>query len=386
MYKFKEQNLYLLSFILFLAVISLFIIKNFIVPIIFTAILVYIFHPAYNKLILVLRSHMLTSFILVIFILSLIIIPTVFTYIQISKEFSTLDDNQIQDSLDKFSININERYGIDVNLTKEYTSLVTKSKTYVRNTLFNAIPIFIFNLFIIIFLFYYFLKNYQSESTYFEIIFRQKMFKGFKEKIDKLINGIILGQILVRLIQSAIGTALFLFIGVKGAIIWGILMFFAAFLPVVGTALIWGPLMIVSIVNGNYDAGIYLFITGLIVSTIDNLLLPLFIADKTNMGPVITLISIIGGLQLFGIYGLILGPFFLGLLFIFFEEFIFQFKEDNPEIKRYVWSDEERKKYRKLKTEFAKQQFIRMIDKRYKKDEMLGEEVKFRYVMTESKQ
>jgi len=187
----------------------------------------------------------------------------------------------------------------------------------------------------------------------------------WNNKIKKLLNGIIYGQILVRLIQAAIGTILFTIVGIKGAVIWGILMFFAAFIPLVGTALIWGPIGLLYLLQNEYQISIYIFIIGAIVSSVDNLLLPYFISEKTNIGPILTLISILGGLQLFGIYALILGPFILGLFLVTIEELLMQIKRDNPGIKRHIWTKKERERFKSLKTEKAKKEFIEMMHRKY---------------------
>ena len=214
------------------------------------------------------------------------------------------------------------------------------------------------------FLLYYFQKSYEKENCYLKMLIKRTKLSKFSIKIQKLLDGIIYEQLFVRMIQSALGTILFLIIGINGAIIWGILLFFTAFIPTIGTGMIWIPLLLINMIKGHYTISLYIFLTGIFISTIDNLLLPYIISTKTNIGPVTTLISIIGGIQLFGIYGIILGPFFLGLLFLLLEEFFFQIKTQNPNLERYIWKENERKKYKELKTNAAKKEFERLMRKK----------------------
>ncbi|MDA3855604.1 MAG: AI-2E family transporter [Candidatus Woesearchaeota archaeon] len=381
MYKIKKESVYLIILILFLSLISFFIIKKFIIPLLFTGILVYLFQPVYKKLHKIFRSDFLTSIIVSLIILGLIFVPMTLLIWEVSQEISIFENSKFENSLDDISNNINLKYNQNLNLTQEYRDVLSNSKTYFRESLYDTVIEFIFNIFIIIFFFYYFIKNYEKESYYFKIMFERQKLKEFGEKIKSLIDGIIYGQIMVRLIQASVGTVLFLVIGIKGAIIWGILMFFTAFLPVIGTALIWGPLLILNLVNGEYDIAFYLFIIGIIVSFLDNLLLPYIISGKTNIGPVITLISILGGIQLFGIYGLILGPFFLGLLLLVLEEFILKLRDEYPKIKRYVWSEPERKKFKNLNSNIARKEFVRMIHKKYVREEAEGKKIPYRYII-----
>ena len=231
------------------------------------------------------------------------------------------------------------------------------------------IPEFIFNLFIIIFFYYYFSKDYNHEVRYLKNIFYGKKANYIQRKLEKLIEGLIYGQILVRFIQAIMGTFGFLILGIDSALLWGTMTFFVAFLPLVGTGLIWGPLALIYFVKGSYFISFGIVVVGIIISSIDNLLLPYFISEKTNIGPIITLISILGGLEFFGFYGILLGPFFLGLLLVLIDEILFEIRSNNPNIKKFIWLDSERKKFRNLKTEESRKKFIAKINKKYEKKE-----------------
>ena len=88
---------------------------------------------------------------------------------------------------------------------------------------------------------------------------------------------------------------------------------------------------------------------------------------------------------LFGIYGIILGPFCLGLFFVTIDELLIKIKKVNPNAKRYIWTKKEREKFKSLKTDEAKNQFIRMMHNKYKKEEAVGnKDVKFRFINLEN--
>lgn len=376
--------MYLFSFIVFLAIISLLIIKSFIVQIIFSGILVYLFQPLYRRLIKVIPSHFIVSIFMIILILVVLLVPVGLVVWNFTNELSKLNSSSIDESLDYYSDQINYYLPTNVDLSKEYRSFLVIINDYLKNSIFLQVSKFVFNIFIIMFLFYYFLKNSKEENHYLYFVFKKRKVQEFSRKIGILIEGIVYGQMLVRFIQAVVGTFLFFLIGINGFVVLGFLMFFASFIPIVGTSLVWGPLLLINIVGGDYQTSFFILLSGILISTIDNFLLPYFISEKTNIGPVTTLISIIGGLQFFGFYGIILGPFFLGLLFVFIEELFMQFRDDNPQFKRYIWSREERQKYKNLKSKVAKEEFIRILNKKYSFRENKGEDISYRYEMTDS--
>lgn len=87
------------------------------------------------------------------------------------------------------------------------------------------------------------------------------------------------------------------------------------------------------------------------ISSIDNILIPYIISEKTKIGPIITLISILGGIKLFGIFGIILGPLFLGILLVMIYDTLAILREKNPRLRKFIWTEKERVEYRKLKNE-----------------------------------
>ncbi len=309
----------------------------------------------------------------------LIIIPALFTFFQLSKEISNMDFAGINESIVEIDDYIRKEHAINLNLSNEYESFKIYINNTIRDTLYYDVPKFAFNIFIILFFFYYFLKNYDRDGNYIKSFFDRNTLNKWNKNFKELIYGIIYGQIIVRLVQVGIGITLLWIIGVKNIFVWGIIMFFTSFLPVIGTGFVTIPLFIISFIAKNYEMALYIAIIGIIISFIDNLIMPYIISEMTNMGPIVTLISILGGIQFFGIYGIILGPFFLGLLIILIKEFIVKLREDNDKMKRYIWTDEERKKFRQLKTDIGRDEFIRMLHQKYEKEEMIHpENVKFR--------
>ena len=103
------------------------------------------------------------------------------------------------------------------------------------------------------------------------------------------------------------------------------LMMLCAFFPFVGTVLIWGPAGLLKLASGHTGDGIGLLLFGgLIVMQIDNLVRPRLISQHSNVHPVVILIGIIGGSQVFGFIGFLVGPLIFSIflqLFRFIAEY-----------------------------------------------------------------
>ena len=108
----------------------------------------------------------------------------------------------------------------------------------------------------------------------------------------------------------------FLVVGLPEPLFWGSMAAFASVLPVLGTALVWGPAVIVLAVQDRYGAMIGMLIIGwLLASNVDNLIRPMVYRRVSNIHPMITLVGAFAGIKYFGLPGLLLGP--LGIAYFF---------------------------------------------------------------------
>lgn len=97
--------------------------------------------------------------------------------------------------------------------------------------------------------------------------------------------------------------------GIHAPIFWGVMMAFFSLVPVVGSALIWVPISISLMTGGHMWRGVFLLIVcALIVTIVDNLLRPWFISGRAQMGGLVIFISVLGGIAVFGMLGIVLGP------------------------------------------------------------------------------
>ena len=115
--------------------------------------------------------------------------------------------------------------------------------------------------------------------------------------------------IVVAVLQGALGGLIFWFLGIRAALLWAVVMAFLSLLPAVGAALVWLPVAIYFLVTGAVWQGLVLIAYGvLVIGLVDNLLRPFLVGSDTKMPDYVVLISTLGGIEIFGLNGIILGP------------------------------------------------------------------------------
>lgn len=365
--KLSNSNIFILFGLVIFLILTLIIFKSYLVLLAFTLLLVYVLNPLYKQAKAIFKFHSLSAIILIICLLLVVFVPFIYMFVEIGHEIQSIDHQTMENSLETVSASINSFFGTSLDLSGEYKSFLGFINEMIQEFVYK-IPLFMFHLFIIIFVYYYFSRDYAKEIVFFRTIFNHQQFTRLKKKFKDLIGVIIYGQIFVRFVQAIIGTIGFLFFGVEGAVILGVLMFFASFLPLIGTGLIWIPVVILNFLNDQYVLALAILLIGLFISVLDNFLLPHIISGKTNIGPVTILISILGGLEVFGIYGLLLGPFIVGVLFLLVEEAFSEISKRRPLLRKFVWTEKERERFRKLKSEAAKQEYIKMVNRKYEEE------------------
>lgn len=135
------------------------------------------------------------------------------------------------------------------------------------------------------------------------------------ENVVNTVYGVVHGNLIVAMIQGVLAGLAYWFLGLPFAILLGVATAFAALLPVGGSTLITLPASLYLLFQVSYLKGGLLLIWSLgVVGTIDNLLKPVLIASRVRLPVIFLFFSIIGGLRLLGVLGLILGPVLFALL------------------------------------------------------------------------
>jgi predicted PurR-regulated permease PerM len=115
--------------------------------------------------------------------------------------------------------------------------------------------------------------------------------------------------LLVAAIQGALGGLAFTLAGVGTAIFWAVVMAFFALVPVIGSALVWVPAALWLAFTGHIGKGLLVAaICGIVAGLADNIVRPLLLRNRTHLNELLLFISVLGGIQVFGLLGLVAGP------------------------------------------------------------------------------
>lgn len=117
------------------------------------------------------------------------------------------------------------------------------------------------------------------------------------------------GSIVVAIVQGMIGGTVFWALGIPAPLLWGVLMGCFSLIPAVGTGLIWAPVALYLFAVGAVAKGVILIACGLfVIGMIDNILRPILVGRDTRIPDYVVLITTLGGIDMFGFNGIVIGP------------------------------------------------------------------------------
>lgn len=135
-----------------------------------------------------------------------------------------------------------------------------------------------------------------------------------------VIRATIKGSLIVAVLQGATGGVVFWAIGIPGALLWGVAMGVFSLFPAIGTGLIWVPVTLYLFATGALWQGSILFICGFfIISSVDNVVRPILVGRDARMPDYVVLIATLGGFELMGFNGFVIGPVIAALFIAVWE-------------------------------------------------------------------
>jgi predicted PurR-regulated permease PerM len=205
------------------------------------------------------------------------------------------------------------------NISKVGKGLVENISIKFTNILSAAIN-FVFMIFTIFFI----LKDVPGflSKTKDYLPFNEDQNNRLAAQVKDMVVSTVFGGTLVAIIQGTLCGMAFYFAGISAPVIWGIALAVMSFVPFLGAFSIWGPHAAYLLIKGSYLPGIGLFLFGFfVISMVDNILKPLIIGTRTKMPVILIFFSVLGGIKLFGLIGLIMGPLIMAVFISVFEIF-----------------------------------------------------------------
>ena len=225
---------------------------------------------------------------------------------------------------------VQEKIGFNITSEKAVNGAIDKVSS-ILPSLFNSTANLITNFVLMLFLLYYMLySGTVMEKTLFKIIpLKDENTKLLASETKITIKSNAIGIPLISLIQGITAAIGYFIFGVKDVALWGFLTGIFSFLPVLGTMIIWIPICIYMYSTGHAGAALGLALYSAIVTANVDYLARITIMKKLgDVHPVITMLGIIAGLNLFGFIGLIFGPLLLNYIIVLFNIYMNEFVEE----------------------------------------------------------
>jgi predicted PurR-regulated permease PerM len=325
----KVSKYVFIGLLLILTYFAIRLVQPFFTYVFFGLILTISAYPIYCHLYNKTKKKKLSSFITILIILLIIIIPVAILISSLIKQTVGFIGSFDASYIEKANNYLTGVFGPDTKLNFDLNGIVTNIKDFViKSTLSIAgsVADVSLGLFIMFFIMYYgFIEGHEwamkfSAMLPFKKARKEKLIQGVKE----VTHAVLYGQILIAIIQGVLGGIGFFIVGIPSPAFWGFIMTVLAFIPVTGTGLVWLPAGIIKIVEHDLVGGIFIIAYGaVVVSGIDNILRPAIISKGGKIHPVIALIGVLGGLKMFGLLGIIIGPL-IAALFITMAEFFYE--------------------------------------------------------------
>lgn len=139
--------------------------------------------------------------------------------------------------------------------------------------------------------------------------------------------------LIIGILQGGLCGLAFYLAGIQGSVFWGTVMAVMSIIPAFGTAIIWGPAVVILAMTGDFTGVIILaVICGAVAGNLDNLLRPRLVGKDTEMHDLFVLFGTLGGIAMFGILGIIIGPIISALFITIWEIYSDAFQEYLPEV------------------------------------------------------
>ncbi|MFH1947344.1 MAG: AI-2E family transporter [Candidatus Magasanikbacteria bacterium] len=325
----KMRSSFFFGLIIILAIAILYILRPFIYPIFWAAVIAMMFYPFYSWLNNHLKAPNLTGFITLVITIVVIFLPLIFISSLLVNESIDLYQSVSKWNIGK-QIEVATKWLEGTSLAPLIEGTRNEWASYVANTA-KSLSIFLFNnvknvtqfslrlifmMFIMFYTLFYFLKD--GEKMLKRLMHLSPLGNEYEkmlyDKFRSTARATLKGTFIVGGIQGILGGILFWATGIEGALIWGVVMIGLSIIPAIGSFIIWLPAAILMLALGNIWQGVTILLVGtLLISTIDNILRPPLVGKDIQMHPLLVLFSTLGGIILFGISGFVIGPIIASL-------------------------------------------------------------------------
>jgi predicted PurR-regulated permease PerM len=349
----KLESAAFLALVLAATAIFFWMIRAFVWPVFWAAILAVLFHRIYTWLLAACRGRSAPAALLsILVVVLLVVLPFTLVVGAIARQglllYRGIAAGEIAvhgpiDTLERWLPHVSDflaRYGVDMiqlrvsvqELAAAATRLVaTRALGIGQDALWVTI---LFAL--MLYLLYFFFRDGERivERVSRVLPVGEERRNRLLLKFTQVVRATVKGNLIVAVVQGGMVALLFWIVGIQTAVFWGVIAAVLSLLPAVGASFVWVPAAIVLFATGQIWQGVVVFIGGVLITATENVLRPIVIGRDTRMPDYLVLVSTLGGIAVFGLAGFVAGPVIAALFLVLWELFGEEYARLEPPARR----------------------------------------------------
>src|ERR1041384_8022280 len=293
-------------------------------------VLVIVFYPVHKQLGNRIQRRGLRALLSCVLVVLVIVLPLAVLVVAVAEELAKAVPNLPSQASDlanrqtplfgKVSEWLHNTFGVDTLRLQEFLiQQVRNAGQGLLGASFNLVGNIVSSIikaFFVIFTMYYLFRDSDKILARLPDAFplRREQSEAIILRIQQVVSASVYGVVSIAVIQGILGGLMFWILGIPSPLLWAVLMAFVCMIPVAGSFLVWLPLSIYLMIGGYWTRAIVLVVWGgLVISTIDNFLRPKLVGGQTRLHELLVFFSVLGGLSVLGLLGIVLGPVVLAI-------------------------------------------------------------------------
>ena len=304
----------------------LLIVRPFLNVMAWSSVSVITFHPVYQRLVRKTGRVSFSAFVCSVMVVVAVVIPLLFVTAVAIDQFLALGASLQHRFTDDTGIEaaaplrhayewLSDRLGLDDATivawvrqnSSELTRVVAGYTLAAAQSVADAVVSFVFVIFA---MFLLFRDGDQIVAKIPDLLpFERARTDALLARARDVIYGSVYGVVVIAVVQGALCGGMFWILGIPSAALWGMVTVVTSVLPVVGAAGVWVPGAVYLAATGDWTRAIILTVFGTaVISSVDNFLRPRLVGGRVGLSELVMFFSLLGGLQVFGVLGIVLGP------------------------------------------------------------------------------
>ncbi len=304
--------------------------QPFVAVLAWATVLVIVFYPVHQRLLQRVKKPGLTALLSCILVILTILVPVVLVTIAVLNELSGAMNNlqaTIAYLLDPNSPYTGRVLGwasqyIDIEQLRSGQYLLDRLKGVSGQVAGQTLGVIggvvgaIVQMFFVVFTMYYLFRDGDKIFAALRdaLPLENEQATAIMARTRDVIGASVYGVLAIAIVQGVLGGLAFWILGVPSAIVWGVVMVFLSMIPMLGAFLVWVPAAIYLGLTGHPVKALIMVLWGtLVIGMADNFLRPKLVGERTKLHELLIFFAVLGGLQVFGVLGIVLGPVVLAI-------------------------------------------------------------------------